>query len=146
MPRLLATIDDLHRVSARYFHATWKGLEWGPQSEGEHRAILEAVQAGDGEAAATLLIAHIVEAGRALVRTLWRRRHEAVGPPSRRLPGGGMPRPVPHCIRDIRRRRDAPESGRPLLSQAIAAKRTAANVGNHLCSPLASLFIFRTIE
>src|SRR5690349_3061496 len=26
MPRLLATIDDLHRVSARYFYATWKGL------------------------------------------------------------------------------------------------------------------------
>lgn len=70
MPRLLATIDDLHRVSARYFYATWKGLEWGPRSEGEHRAILETVRAGDGEAAVNLLIAHIVEAGRALVRTL----------------------------------------------------------------------------
>jgi DNA-binding GntR family transcriptional regulator len=70
MPRLLATIDDLHRVSTRYFYATWKGLDWEPRSEGEHRAILDAAWAGDGEAATKLLVAHIVEAGCALVRTL----------------------------------------------------------------------------
>jgi DNA-binding GntR family transcriptional regulator len=70
MPRLLAAIDDLQRASARYFYATWKGLSWEPRSEGEHRAILEAVRAGDGETALTLLAAHIVEAGRALARTL----------------------------------------------------------------------------
>src|SRR5438270_404379 len=39
------------------------------QSE-PRRGILEAVRAGDGEAAVKLLIAHIVEAGHALVRTL----------------------------------------------------------------------------
>ena len=70
MPRLLAAIDDLHRASARYLHATWKRLDWQPRSEREHRAILEALRAGDGDRAAELLVAHIVEAGRALVRTL----------------------------------------------------------------------------
>ena len=67
MPRLLASITDLHRSDARFLFATWKQLDWQPRSDTEHRAILDALRRGDGERARALLEAHIRAAGKALV-------------------------------------------------------------------------------
>jgi len=68
MPRLIASIDDLHRASARFLFATWRELDWQPRSDREHRAILKAVEDKDQDAACKLLEAHIREAGQALVK------------------------------------------------------------------------------
>jgi len=73
MPRLLAAVDDLQRVAARYLHAAWQDLGWQPRSQAEHRAILAAVEAGDGDRAVSLLDAHIRAAGETLARALERR-------------------------------------------------------------------------
>ncbi len=70
MRRLLATIDDLHQSSARYLLATWKDLDWQPRSETEHRGIVEALEQGRQEEAATMLESHIRDAGAALVAAL----------------------------------------------------------------------------
>lgn len=70
MPRLMASINDLHRSDARFLYATWKHLDWQPRSDTEHREILDVVVQGDGEAARKLLEAHIREAGRALIERL----------------------------------------------------------------------------
>ena len=70
MPRLMATLRDLHRSDARFLFATWKQLDWQLRSDTEHQAILDAVTRQDGEAARTLLEAHVREAGRALVEQL----------------------------------------------------------------------------
>lgn len=70
MPRLMASIGDLHRSDARFLFATWKQLDWQPRSDTEHRAILDAVKRGDGGRARTLLESHVREAGRALVERL----------------------------------------------------------------------------
>jgi DNA-binding GntR family transcriptional regulator len=70
MPRLMASISDLHRSDARFLFATWKQLDWQPRSDTEHRAILDAVTRRDGEGARALLEAHVREAGRALVERL----------------------------------------------------------------------------
>lgn len=70
MPRLMASISDLHRSDARFLFATWKQLDWRPRSDTEHRAILDAVTRRDGDRARTLLEAHIRDAGRALVERL----------------------------------------------------------------------------
>ncbi len=70
MPRLLAAIGDLHRVSARYLFAAWRDLDWRERSEREHRAILDAVGRRDAEAAASILAEHISAAGEALVAAL----------------------------------------------------------------------------
>ncbi len=70
MPRLMASIGDLHRSDARFLFATWKQLDWQPRSDTEHWAILDAVKRGDGSRARALLEAHVREAGRALVERL----------------------------------------------------------------------------
>ena len=70
MPRLMASIGDLHRSDARFLFATWKQLDWQPRSDTEHWAILDAVKRGDGAVARELLEAHVREAGRALVERL----------------------------------------------------------------------------
>lgn len=70
MPRLIASISDLHRSDARFLFATWQQLEWQPRSDIEHRAILDAVKRRDGAYARELLEAHIREAGKALVHRL----------------------------------------------------------------------------
>jgi len=70
MPRLMASISDLHRSDARFLFATWKQLDWQPRSATEHRAILDAVIRRDGGGARALLEAHVREAGRALVERL----------------------------------------------------------------------------
>jgi DNA-binding GntR family transcriptional regulator len=70
MPRLMASIDDLHRSDARFLFATWKDLDWQPRSGSEHWAILDAMRIGDGETGGRLLEEHIHEAGRALIERL----------------------------------------------------------------------------
>jgi DNA-binding GntR family transcriptional regulator len=67
MPRLLASVDDLHRASARFLFATWRELDWQPRSDQEHRGILDALEVGDADAARRRLEAHIRDAGLALV-------------------------------------------------------------------------------
>ena len=70
MPRLMASIDDLHRSDARFLFATWKDLDWQPRSDSEHWAILDAMRIGDGETAGRLLEDHVREAGQALIERL----------------------------------------------------------------------------
>jgi DNA-binding GntR family transcriptional regulator len=70
MPRLMDAIADLHRISARFLFAVWRDLDWRDRSEKEHRAILDAARAGDGEPACALLARHISAAGEALVAAL----------------------------------------------------------------------------
>jgi DNA-binding GntR family transcriptional regulator len=70
MPRLIASIADLHRASARHLFATWQTLDWQPRSDAEHRAILQAAEAGQVNEACTLLARHVLEAGRALAAVL----------------------------------------------------------------------------
>lgn len=70
MPRLMATIGDLHRSDARFLFATWKQLDWRPRSDKEHRAILHAIKRGKGARAREVLDAHIRAAGNALVKRL----------------------------------------------------------------------------
>ena len=70
MPRLMASISDLHRSDARFLFATWKHLDWQPRSDTEHWAILDAITRRDGEGARVLLEAHVREAGRALIERL----------------------------------------------------------------------------
>jgi DNA-binding GntR family transcriptional regulator len=72
MPRLMANIDDLHLVSARFLFATWQELEWQSRSDDEHRVILARVRARNVEGAATALENHILAAGRALCARLVR--------------------------------------------------------------------------
>src|SRR5690606_41100864 len=43
MPRLLATIEDLHAASARFLFATWRS-EWETRTDHDHRAILTALR------------------------------------------------------------------------------------------------------
>lgn len=73
MPRLMRTIDELHRASARLLLATWSELDWQPRSDDEHRAILTALRDGDAGRAADLLERHILSAGRALATLIERR-------------------------------------------------------------------------
>ena len=70
MPRLMASIGDLHRSDARFLFATWKQLDWQPRSDTEHWAILDAVERGDSPRARALLETHVRDAGRALVERL----------------------------------------------------------------------------
>lgn len=62
MPRLLAQIDDLHAVSARFLFAGWRE-EWEAPSDRDHRAILRALRAGQIEAAAATLGRHVLGGG-----------------------------------------------------------------------------------
>jgi DNA-binding GntR family transcriptional regulator len=72
MPRLMANIDDLHQVSARFMFATWQELEWQPRSDDEHRVILARLRARNVEGATAALEHHILAAGRALCAMLAR--------------------------------------------------------------------------
>src|SRR5258708_4479328 len=59
MPRLMANVDDLHQVSARFMFATWQELEWQPRSDDEHRVILAQLRARNLDGAASALEHHI---------------------------------------------------------------------------------------
>ena len=58
MPRLLATIDDLHAASARFLFSAWQS-DWETRTDHDHRAILLALRKGDIEAASTTLARHV---------------------------------------------------------------------------------------
>ncbi|YBV96351.1 GntR family transcriptional regulator [Phyllobacteriaceae bacterium JZ32] len=68
MPRLLATIDDLHAASARFLFSTWRS-EWEATTDHDHRAILAALRQGDIENAASILARHVQRIGRKPVKT-----------------------------------------------------------------------------
>ncbi|MER8488000.1 GntR family transcriptional regulator [Mesorhizobium australicum] len=68
MPRLLATIDDLHAASARFLFAAWRS-EWETRTDQDHRAILTALRRGNTESAAATLGRHVQWIGRKPVRT-----------------------------------------------------------------------------
>ncbi|RVA15109.1 GntR family transcriptional regulator [Mesorhizobium sp. M7A.F.Ca.CA.002.05.1.1] len=68
MPRLLATIDDLHAASARFLFAAWRS-EWETRTDQDHRAILSALRQGNTESAAVTLGRHVQWIGRKPVRT-----------------------------------------------------------------------------
>lgn len=70
MPKLLASIRELHHGSARYLFACWTALDWSARSHREHRRLLSAVARGDEDGACEELRAHIRGAGAALTRAL----------------------------------------------------------------------------
>jgi DNA-binding GntR family transcriptional regulator len=70
MPRLLATLGDLHRASSRHLFAAWKWLDWRPRSDREHAEIVEALRGGDADEACSRLADHILAAGTALAQAL----------------------------------------------------------------------------
>ncbi|MCI5098471.1 MAG: GntR family transcriptional regulator [Rhodobacteraceae bacterium] len=58
MPRLLASIDDLHIASARHLFAHWKN-QWSPRPDKDHAAILSALRERDGIKAGEILKRHL---------------------------------------------------------------------------------------
>lgn len=62
MPRLLKTIDDLHTASARFLFSGWRA-EWEAPTDRDHRAILDALRAGQVEMAASVLARHVQTIG-----------------------------------------------------------------------------------
>jgi len=68
MPRLLATIDDLHAASARFLFAAWRS-DWEARTDHDHRAILSSLRKGDVEAACATLARHVQWIGRRPVRS-----------------------------------------------------------------------------
>jgi DNA-binding GntR family transcriptional regulator len=70
MARLMESINDLHRSDARFLFATRQMLDWQLRSDTEHRAILDAIERGEGTYARERLESHVREAGRALMERL----------------------------------------------------------------------------
>ncbi|MBT9372273.1 GntR family transcriptional regulator [Rhizobium sp. CSW-27] len=68
MPRLLASIDDLHQASARFLFAAWRS-NWEAQTDHDHQAILSALRQGQVETACTILSRHVQWIGRRPVAT-----------------------------------------------------------------------------
>lgn len=58
MPRLLKSIDDLHTASARFLFSGWRA-EWEAPTDRDHRAILNALRAGQLDIAASVLARHV---------------------------------------------------------------------------------------
>lgn len=63
MPRLLATIDDLHMASARFLFAAWRP-DWEASTDQDHRAILAALRQGQTDRAASVLSRHVQRIGK----------------------------------------------------------------------------------
>ena len=68
--RLLATIADLHEISARYLLAAWQQLGWEARSAKEHEDMLDALESGKAASAAKILKKHIEDAGHAVAMTI----------------------------------------------------------------------------
>lgn len=62
MPRLLRSIDDLHTASARFLFSGWRA-EWEAPTDRDHRAILDALRAGQADLAASVLARHVQTIG-----------------------------------------------------------------------------------
>lgn len=58
MPRLLKAIDDLQTASARFLFSGWRA-EWEAPTDRDHRAILDALRAGQADRAAAVLARHV---------------------------------------------------------------------------------------
>lgn len=58
MPRLMATIDDLHAASARYLFSGFR-TEWEASTDSDHRAILAALRSNQIDVAAATLARHV---------------------------------------------------------------------------------------
>ncbi|GAB3028733.1 GntR family transcriptional regulator [Bowmanella dokdonensis] len=69
-PTLFAMVEHLHLQCQRYIGYQSLSLNYQDRSQQEHHALLDALQQGQGERAAQLLQAHIVEAGEGLVSFL----------------------------------------------------------------------------
>ncbi|MDE3812134.1 GntR family transcriptional regulator [Sinorhizobium meliloti] len=67
MPRLLAAIDDLHSVSARFLFAAWRS-DWEVRPDHDHRAILAFLRQGNTENAAAVLERHVQRIGQKPVK------------------------------------------------------------------------------
>ena len=67
MPRLLATIDDLHIASARHLLANWKS-GWVQREDRDHAAILTLLRRRDVSGACELLRRHLRKADRISLR------------------------------------------------------------------------------
>jgi DNA-binding GntR family transcriptional regulator len=65
--RLLDLIARQHAAAERYVRRLLTGLDHQAQSQAEHRAILDACKAGDGEAAVAILRRHLEDGGRMLL-------------------------------------------------------------------------------
>lgn len=63
MPRLLKAINDLQTASARFLLAGWQA-EWEAPTDRDHRAILDALRAGQVDAAAAVLARHVQWVGK----------------------------------------------------------------------------------
>lgn len=63
MPRLLAAINDLHMVSARFLYAAWRP-DWEARADNDHRAILVALRQGETDHAVALLTRHVRRIGK----------------------------------------------------------------------------------
>ncbi|MBP1870535.1 DNA-binding GntR family transcriptional regulator [Ensifer adhaerens] len=68
MPRLLASIDDLHAASARFLFSAWRS-SWEARTDHDHRAILAALREGRGDEAAKILERHVGWIGKTPVKT-----------------------------------------------------------------------------
>lgn len=68
MPRLLASIDDLHAASARFLFSAWR-TSWEARTDHDHRAILTALREGRGDEAAKILKRHVGWIGKTPVKT-----------------------------------------------------------------------------
>lgn len=58
MPRLLATIDDLHAASARFLFSGFR-MEWEAPTDQDHRAILRSLRERQFDVAAATLARHV---------------------------------------------------------------------------------------
>lgn len=68
MPRLIASIDDLHSVSARFLFSAWHS-GWEARTDHDHRAILSALRQGATADAVAILERHVKWIGQKPVRT-----------------------------------------------------------------------------
>ncbi len=68
MPRLLAAIDDLHAVSARFLFSAWRS-NWEARTDHDHRAILATLRQGNIDEAAAILARHVQWIGKAPARS-----------------------------------------------------------------------------
>lgn len=68
MPRLLASIDDLHAASTRFLFAAWRS-GWQRRTDHDHRAILAALRRGQTEIACATLARHVGWNGQRAFRT-----------------------------------------------------------------------------
>ncbi len=62
MPRLLASLDDLHIAPARHLFANWQH-QWRPRIDQDHAAILQAMQRQDAGTACEILRRHLRRVG-----------------------------------------------------------------------------------